>query len=244
MTKPSPPLQRPIDAEEQSATVRANPATRSYPGERATRAKIGTSGAEAAKPAIPGHARQQGKPPTAGEAARVLPGGNGRVGPFVAARPGSAGSGSSSSPERASTRQRSDLAPSQQEGRRPVPGCNPRSAQRTLSRVDEKRGEQSTDRKVYDGGVRSETRITLSETADGGRDGGLWSGIRTRDDLAPKVLLARERDAARRREERAAAARQEEEEQLRLSSSFRATEVRRVSRRAFVLSSFWCGSSR
>lgn len=44
-------------------------------------------------------------------------------------------------------------------------------------------------------------------------------------DLAPKVLLAREMEAARRREERAAAARKEEEEQLRQSTAFRAKEV-------------------
>lgn len=47
-----------------------------------------------------------------------------------------------------------------------------------------------------------------------------------RHDSAPKVLLARETEAALRREQRVAAAKEKEEEELRLSSSFRAKEVR------------------
>lgn len=55
------------------------------------------------------------------------------------------------------------------------------------------------------------------------RDGGGDHWVVT--DLAPKVLLAREVEAARRREERATAARKEEEEQLRQATAFRAKEV-------------------
>lgn len=46
------------------------------------------------------------------------------------------------------------------------------------------------------------------------------------DDVAPRMLLKREREAVRRREERELTRQAKEKEELRLSSSFRAIEVR------------------
>lgn len=72
---------------------------------------------------------------------------------------------------------------------------------------------------------------SVVQKSSGGNDGG---GQRDHDgsggrsihrDMAPKMLLAREAEAAVRRAERAAAAREKEEQELRLSSSFRAKEV-------------------
>lgn len=51
----------------------------------------------------------------------------------------------------------------------------------------------------------------------------------SRHDTAPKVLLARETEAALRREQRVAAAKEKIKEELRLSSSFRAKEVSKIS---------------
>ncbi|CAB1117996.1 unnamed protein product [Ectocarpus sp. CCAP 1310/34] len=88
------------------------------------------------------------------------------------------------------------------------------------------------------GTATSPVEERIDNTARGGcvhssDDGGGCSGdtrgyhvtSSSRHDTAPKVLLARETEAALRREQRVAAAKEKEEEGLRLSSSFRAKEL-------------------
>ncbi|CAM9870838.1 unnamed protein product, partial [Ectocarpus sp. 12 AP-2014] len=69
----------------------------------------------------------------------------------------------------------------------------------------------------------------VQRSEDGGGSSGDTRGYHvkssSRHDTAPKVLLARETEAALRREQREAAAKEKEEEELRLSSSFRAKEL-------------------
>ncbi len=78
--------------------------------------------------------------------------------------------------------------------------------------------------KTREGGQRPKVALATATRKKGG--GGGSGDQSNHHDAAPKGLLAREAEARRRREERAAAARETEEEELRLSSSFKAKEVR------------------
>lgn len=87
--------------------------------------------------------------------------------------------------------------------------------------------------KTREGGQQPKMGSVTATRKKGG--GGGCGDKSNHHDAAPKGLLAREAEARRRREERAAAARDKEEEELRLSSSFRAKEVRGILPQSFAI---------